>query len=351
MTVNIGLVTSDALVLGCDSVASTTEYFIDPDRIKWERDSDGKIVRDADGKFSFKFDYGDFRPIVTNAWGGVTKMFQIYPDPSPVVAVTAGLAKLQDRTVASHAAEFLALSKDGTKAAAGGEKKARPRKVRVEAICNEFLRFMRRRYLDHYKDSTLPDEFRDGPEFLVGGIGRDDAFPSLYRLSVQHNKVVCDFSNGAAGVGWNGQATAVERFIKGFDNQVKAHVERRVREALQAHAGKTQIYVMELVNGILDRLKRKLPKDIEIQVPKIGPIQVDWNQFAVPIEYANLPLQEAVHFVSTLVMAQASRMRFAAGVATVGGRTHIGIVTKAKGFEILNEPPLVHRFTGLSDDA
>jgi hypothetical protein len=30
MTVNIGLVTSDDVVLGCDSVASTTDYFLDP---------------------------------------------------------------------------------------------------------------------------------------------------------------------------------------------------------------------------------------------------------------------------------------------------------------------------------
>lgn len=101
MTINLGLVTSEAVVLGCDSIASTTGYYLDPFALDWEMGPDGKWLQDTDGKFSLKFDYRDYEQIVTNAWGGVTKMFQIYPDPSPMVGVTAGLAKLKDRPIAS----------------------------------------------------------------------------------------------------------------------------------------------------------------------------------------------------------------------------------------------------------
>jgi hypothetical protein len=30
MTINIAVVTSEALVLGCDSISSVTQYFVDP---------------------------------------------------------------------------------------------------------------------------------------------------------------------------------------------------------------------------------------------------------------------------------------------------------------------------------
>jgi hypothetical protein len=78
MTVNIGLVTSDAVVLGCDSVASTTNYFLDPIALPWVKGADGKHLKDANGKFSLSFDFDDYQPLVTNAWGGVTKMRILY---------------------------------------------------------------------------------------------------------------------------------------------------------------------------------------------------------------------------------------------------------------------------------
>ena len=338
MTVNIGLVTSDALVLGCDSVASTTGYLLDPLGMDAEQ---GK-----DGKFTLKFDYADLRPVVTSAWGGVTKMFQIHPDPSPVVAVTSGLAKLQDRTIASHAEEFLRWR------SAQGRGMSKPRQlVNVEPICNAFLNFMRRRYQAHYRGSPIPTDLREGPEFLVGGIGRDDAFPSLYRVSIQRNSVAPHFVGGKTGVAWGGQSGAVERFIRGYDASVRSHIEKTILEALTDHNAKALASTTDLVNNVLDKLDEEWPDGLKVTAPRPGKVNIDWDDFAVEIDYANLPIQEAVNFVATLVMFEASRARFAIGIATVGGRTHIGVVTKAKGFKVLNEPDLVHRFTGLSSDA
>ena len=106
------MVTSDALVLSCDSIASVTEPLLSPFGFL-ECDANGELKLDADGKFTAKFDYQDLQQRVTSAWGGVTKMFQIHPDPSPVVAVTAGTARLLDRSIASHAGEFLQETPEG----------------------------------------------------------------------------------------------------------------------------------------------------------------------------------------------------------------------------------------------
>ena len=71
-------------------------------------------------------------------------MFPVRPPPSPVVAVTAGMAKLKDRTIASYAEEFCEIQtrKDDAK-----------KLVNVKPICRAFLQFMRKRYVSHYRGS------------------------------------------------------------------------------------------------------------------------------------------------------------------------------------------------------
>ena len=49
-------------------------------------------------------------------------------------------------------------------------------------------------------------------------------------------------------------------------------------------------------------------------------------------------------------MLQSGPQRFATGIATVGGRTHVGVVMQNR-FELLNEPELDHSHTGFSDDS
>jgi hypothetical protein len=225
MTINVLLATSDALVAGVDSVASTTSYFLDPMQLQWERDASGSIVKDEDGKFTLKFDFKDFQSITTNAWGGVTKLFEIHPMPSPVIAATAGVAKLNDRPIASIGRDFCATHERRNK-----------KLITTKTICNAFLRFMREAYDEHYKDSQLPIALRDGPTILIGGYGREDAFPSIYRIDVKENKVEPEFTGGKTGISWNGQSDAVERFIRGYDSEARSDLRHALVNALEAHS-------------------------------------------------------------------------------------------------------------------
>ena len=54
-------------------------------------------------------------------------------------------------------------------------------------------------------------------------------------------------------------------------------------------------------------------------------------------------------FVSWLVLLESGRQKFAPGVATVGGRIRIAVVTK-EGFEEPKEPELEHRLIGFAHD-
>jgi hypothetical protein len=217
------------------------------------------------------------------------------------------------------------------------------------------LRLYAGQYLEHYKGSSLPEMLKEGPEFIVGGFGRDDEFPSLYRVSVQANKMQCEFGGpqtGAhrTGIAWNGQSDAVERFARGYDSKVKCYIEERIAADLKSHGNATATYVTDTINKLMDSLGQTIPTDFKLEIPELKGITLDWRTSAIDCDYANLPLQEAVNFVSFLVLMQAGRSRFARGIPTVGGRTHVGVITKDKGFQSLNEPNLAHQYTGFIDD-
>jgi hypothetical protein len=107
MTINVALVTSEALVLGCDSTASTGDYYIDPFAVGLEKDGDGEATVDQEGRLTVKFKLDEVEHIVTDAWGGVTKMFPLCSGGScTVAAVTSGAASLNGRNISSLAADY-----------------------------------------------------------------------------------------------------------------------------------------------------------------------------------------------------------------------------------------------------
>ena len=247
---------------------------------------------DDDGNLTAKFSPDDLQRVVTNSWSGVRKMFPIGTSRVPVIAVAAGRARLKDRTVTSLGLEFQRSARTGGT---------------VKDTAEEFLEFVRGYYDQHYEGSQVPQRLRDGPVFLVGGFGQRAKFPALYRVNVQENSSTKELANGDSGLSWGGQADAVERIIRGYDARLKREIEEKIEDFP------------------FGKHKRQL-------------------------NYANLPLQEGVNMVSYFVLMQAGMARFGDGIATVGGRTHIAVVTKEKGVTMLNEPQLTHKYIGFSDE-
>lgn len=330
MTINVGIVTAEGLIFGCDSIASTTKYLLDP--FKLDHTDDGS------GNFDLNFNYGDLEVQTTNVWSGVTKMFPISAGSSPVSAVTAGLARLQGRTMSSLANEFLT-----------GDKKNKPRSVK--AISERFLAFLHKEYEEQYKSSTLPENLRDGPEFLVGGYGYRDKFASLYKIKVMENTVTPLYNKGEFGVAWAGQSDAVERLIHGSDNPVRQMVEGCVEKCLRDYHDAMVTRMTEILQQLLDHFGKSLPDGIDTTLPVLpnGP-DLQWQKYGLDLTVSNLPLQDAVDFAAFLVNMQSGKAKFVNGVATVGGYTHIGVVTKAEGFRMIREPELKHENTGFSHD-
>jgi hypothetical protein len=76
VTINIAVLTSDALVLSCDSIASVTKYLVDPFACHSERTEDDSL--------SVTVTAADIIPQVTNTWDGVTKLFLLQDGYSKV---------------------------------------------------------------------------------------------------------------------------------------------------------------------------------------------------------------------------------------------------------------------------
>ena len=338
MTINVALLTNDALIMGCDSIASVMTPMVDPFQHKWPTDDDGKFLTDEHGNHLIPIALTEIETVVTTVMSGVQKMFLIHKDPD-IVAVTAGLAKLNNLTMAALGAEF------ARQQASKGRKF-----VNVKPVANQFLAFVRKHYADHYKGDPTPEAYRQGPEFLVGGYGRDDAFPSLYRIMVSENTVLEHFKAGEAGLSWNGQAGSVERIIRGYDSSLRKTIEERVEQLFDEHHRKMTDAVVRILSDTLKQLKAELPDKVNTSIPTRTKAELPWSDMKLDIDYGNMPLQNAIDFVSWLVLTQSGRAKFAKGLPTVGGRTHIGLVTKGDGFRLLGEPELEHRYTGFAHD-
>jgi len=128
-------------------------------------------------------------------------------------------------------------------------------------------------------------------------------------------------------------------------------VVRVISEVIEGAKAEFTKSVEDFIQVLKSSNKRiKLPNyNLNIDEKKLS--QVDWSKFNVNIDYSNLPQQQAIDLVSFLVLVQAAKARFTSGIATVGGRTHVGIITKQKGFRLLNEQDVQHRYTGFGDDA
>ena len=190
MTINVCLVTHEAIVFGCDSVASRSAYFVDAFEFL-KRDNGGEWAKTQDGKLIAEFDISKAKNLVTSAWGGVTKMLQVHGNPCPVAAVTAGLANLSNRNMATLAAEFAAQHDDNPLST-------------VEEVATAFLQFFREQFDLHYKDSQIPDDFKEGPLFMLGGFASNDLFPSLYKIDVKNNRFDLKCGGGASNIFWEG---------------------------------------------------------------------------------------------------------------------------------------------------
>ncbi len=337
MTINIALVTNDSVVFGCDSVASQQQVLIDPFSLEVLRDESGEVITDARKNPHVIMDLSKIQRPVTNVLSGVTKLFELSASP-PTAAVTTGLGQLHGRSIKSLADEF------------SGKLRSREEPLTsVEPIAEAFLGFMRDHYELQHEATKVPEEYWDPLEFLVGGFDTANEFPALFRVKVKEKEVKTEFSSGEFGLCWGGQSTGVHRLVHGYDLELRALVEVEIGQVLVRYQSQLTEATAKIIENILNALDAKLPEGIDTSLPSKMGISLPWSDASLSIQYGTLPEQDAVDLVGWLVMIESGRQKFVSGIATVGGRTRVGVLTRS-GFTEQQQPEIQHRFVGFPDD-
>ena len=308
------------------------------------QDATGAAILDKDGKPVFAFDPVRVDHYPVNVFGGVSKMFLLYEDKdTSVAAITSGQGTVNGRTIAGLAAEYKRSCETN-----------RTVFDRVEDVANDFLNFMATEWMNQPHIKNLPPAVIPAVlpmlgtvNFIVGGFGKRDPHGMVFKLDVAKKDITSAFRPGLGhGVTWGGQANFVERLLKGSDSRLEVLVKRNILEALSAQRN-------GIVQSVLDGLTAagvQIPDGINFAFQEVLPAADQWDSFWAEVDYANLPVQYAIDLASLLVNTQSGMQHFGTGIATVGGRTHIGVLQRNSSFKKLKEPKLAHAHTGYSHE-
>ncbi|WP_040184284.1 hypothetical protein [Pseudomonas aeruginosa] len=339
MTINIAIATYDSIVLGCDSLSSIVEQAILPFRndATFARDANGQELIDASGEKVVSTAY--LQPFVTNVFSGAQKMFLLYEDEdTSVAAVTAGMATLNGVTIAGFAKKFSRLCASENR-----------RYRTVEQVAKDFMAAVRQEWEKQVNYQNCPEEqkpYMPDVQFIVGGYGADDETSKVYKIFVKDLTIEEQFLwQTRSGACFGGQSDFVERLLVGVDGRIVESVSGVINREIESRTRQAAQSVVDqlLAAGV------NIPEGFTFEAPQ-REMNLPWWDCVADIDFGNLPTQYAVELAELLVNLQSGMQRFANGVATVGGRTHIGVLKRGEKFAMLNEPKLVHNHTGYSHD-
>lgn len=339
MTINIALVTNDSIVLGCDSLSSMVETAVFPFREKtpFAVDANGDVILDANGSPTISWNADKMVDVAVTVFGGVSKIFCLYDqNDTSVAAVTAGLALVGGVTIAEQAKRF--------------RRTTSPHES-VESVAQGFLAFMTDKWEEDFQRSGMSEDrrkFFPNLQFLVAGFGATHDHGKVFRLDVGARTCVEQFPDegGHAGICWGGMSDYVERLVRGIDGGSIFKVNRQLAIAM---AQQREATISDISNAF-QTAEIGLPEGLELHITEVQLPTLAWDAGAADIDYGNLSTQYAIDLVELLVNTQSGMQRFARGIPTVGGRTHIGVLRRGEGFELLNEPTLLHKHTGYGDE-
>ncbi|MDQ0009436.1 hypothetical protein J2T07_001613 [Luteibacter jiangsuensis] len=342
MTINVAALTYDAIVLGCDSFSSLTDTAIfpfRPDGAGFALDENGDFITDRDGNFVVALAQPHIETVATTVFGGVNKMFLLFEDgDTSVAATTAGMGTLNGLTIAAHAGRY--------RRACG---RANTHFDSVSAVAEDFRAYIRSEWERQTDWENLPDErkrYLGTVELIVGGFSPDHDHGQVFVIDTKENSCHEQFEEERSGLCWTGQANFVERLLSGVDGRLRAIVSREIVRALEDQ----RTTLLEGVSRELHVAGIAVPDGTELRIEETVEPSLPWSVGWADIDYANLPTQYGIDLVSFLVNTQSGMQHFSKGIATVGGRTHIGVLRRGERFTMLHEPELTHDHTGFSHD-
>jgi hypothetical protein len=324
VTTLVALSTKDALVMGCDSLASVTQALVDP----------YALVEFFDGNNAWCLKLGaDNKPILTD-WYKVYEKAQVIPyshmthmsklfslSPLPMAVMTSGITSIGQRTIKSLIAEF----------------KARPSFINaangsftVKSIGSRLLRLLWKHYCIQYpKDSPSKPIL----ELILGGYDSDSPISSIYRIRVNENKIEATIDD--FGMVFGGEMEEIQRIVFGTDYANQLNITARSFVLLEKYHN---LLGQHLKN---EKIEATLPPPSQY-VNELGMFSDGWNLIGFKANWGDFSEQNAIECVDFFINIMIKSQQFSSRMPTVGGEAHIALITKERGFRFVSREELSH---------
>lgn len=324
MTVLVALGTKDSLVMGCDSLGSTTKRLVDPfDLLHYFNHKDEfKLKLDKEGKptlSNFSDIYNKAQIVPFNHMTHMTKIFSL--EPLKMGIMTTGIVSIGERTIKSLISEFKSKEK-------AFSSKVRTTNYTVNSISKRLLTFINKNYLKIYGDKNIKPVL----ELMVGGYDKQKQIPSIYRIYVHENKTeeaIKDF-----GIAFGGQMQEIQRIVFGTDVANKMKIVDRMINRLNLYHSLLEDFFKK------NKIAVKIPKPIEFK-KELNPSE-DWDLDGFDANWGDFSEQNAIECVNFFVNIMIKSQQFSNSMPTVGGNVHIALITKEKGFRFISREEYEH---------
>lgn len=328
MTSLVALATKDALVLGCDSLGTTTKSIIDPiDLIDFfDAKKDFELKKDEKGNpilKDFKTLYGKVKSLPYTHMTHMSKIFSL--SPLEMGIMTTGIASIGKRTIKSLIEEFK--SKEPA-----FRSKPKPKNYTVKSIAKKILDFITKKYEDIYPD----EQQRPVLEFILGGYDKKNPIPEIVRIKFPKKEIEDTLKKGGFGIVFGGQMKEIQRIVFGTDWGNKLALKKRHIELLRKYREKMNEYLRkENITIIIPEINIEEVKELDI-------FSNDWDLEGFNANWGDFSEQNAIECVDFFVNIMIKSQQFSEGMPTVGGEVHIALITKTNGFRFISKEEYCH---------
>jgi hypothetical protein len=321
MTTTISLPTRDCIVIGCDSLATSSQVVVNPFKLLQAFFSDdGKLRVDDNG--SPVLDNAQklvafTEPIPVNQLPNVTKIFSL--EPFKAGLLFAGIAGIGAKSVRTLVETFLEDSKDSIDPNSS-----------IETVGNALLEYLHQEFEVNFRETAV--EYRPEMEILLSGYSNGSRTPEIFRLRIGPCKLITrETVEGKYDIVFGGQHDVIQRVVKGIDLETYCNLGRKNEQILNDYHQEVQKWLKE--HGC----------DLEIPEPKSP--SVGFQLFAEDFggvrgifsDIASLSEQAGINFVEFLVHTMINAQEFSDRIPTVGGQIHVAIITPGKGFKWISK--------------
>jgi hypothetical protein len=319
VTTLLSLAARDFIVVGCDSLATTSADLVYPYEITSAYfESDGKLKLDASGQPILQraqqiWDKAKNRPI--DQLPSVTKLYDL--TPFNACALFAGTSRIGNTTIAHIIDTFLMQPKI----------KKRVKDYTLGWLARQFRDFVMAIY-----DKEVPTKTaRAVMEVILSGYSAKHRQPELWRVNFAYDYKKADFAcdvidsvkRGDYSVIFGGQYDVIQRIVNGIDSSSFWAIRERAVAILNDYFNEAQAHVHS-INPAIDIPKPNFwDKKFDLFEKDSGGVT---RLFP---DVGSLSEQAGIDFVYFLVDAMIKAQQFATSIPTVGGKIHIGLLTKS----------------------